>query len=124
MRQINDIPYHTLLARARTGALTEDDLSILNSKAITSLASPHLEDATAVTKMNALRHVVNRMQIQRFVRARHQRVYIFPAIHTRTRSSDPKNLGFQMTCLVFLSKTPRSHFLDFFFILLPRLQWY
>jgi hypothetical protein len=92
MRQINDIPYQTLLARARTGALTEDDLSILNSKAITSLASPHLEDATAVTKMNALRHVINRIQIQRFARARHQKVFIFPAIHTRTRSSGPTNL--------------------------------
>jgi hypothetical protein len=92
MRQINDIPYQNLLARARAGALTQDDLSILNSKTITSLASPHLEDATAVTKMNAIRHVINRIQIQRFARARHQKVFIFPALHTRTRSSGPTNL--------------------------------
>jgi hypothetical protein len=69
MQQINDIPYQNLLARARASALTQDDLSILNSKTITSLASPHLEDATAVTKMNAIRHIINHIQIQRFARA-------------------------------------------------------
>jgi hypothetical protein len=104
MRQINNIPYQNLLTRARAGALTQDDLSILNSKTITSLASPHLEDATAVTKINAIRHVINRIQIQRFARARHQKVFIFPALHTRTRSSSPTNLRLHADDLLSIPK--------------------
>jgi hypothetical protein len=64
----------------------------LNSKVLTSLAYPYLQDATVVAKLNALRHVINRFQVERFARARQQKVIIFPALHTRTRSSDTTDL--------------------------------
>jgi hypothetical protein len=92
MRQAEDIPYQNLLGRARSGTLTSDDLSTLNSKAITSLTDPHLQPATVIVKLNSLRHVINRLQIERFARARHQNIFVFPALHTRTRSSGPTSL--------------------------------
>lgn len=92
MRQAEDLPYRNLLTRARTGSLTHDDMLTLNSKTITSLSDPHLHNATTVAKMNALRHVVNRFQIERFARTREQKIIIFPALHTRTRSSNTTNL--------------------------------
>ena len=92
MRQAEDLPYRNLLTRARSGTLTYDDMLTLNSKAITSLADPRLQATTAVVKLNALRHVINRFQVERFARARHQRIFIFPALHTRTRSSRPTDL--------------------------------
>jgi hypothetical protein len=92
MRQAEDLPYRNLLTRARTGTLTSDDMLTLNSKAIASLADPHLQDATTVAKLNALRHVINRFKVERFARARQQKVIIFPAHHTRARSSEPTDL--------------------------------
>jgi hypothetical protein len=92
MRQAEDLPYRNLLTRARTGTLTYDDMLTLNSKAIASLADPHLQDATTVAKLNALRHVINRFKVERFARARQQKVIIFPAHHTRARSSEPTDL--------------------------------
>ena len=92
MRQAEDLPYRHLLTRARTGTLTHDDMLILNSKAITSLADPHLQNAITVAKLNALRHVINRFQVERFARTRQQKIIIFPALHTRTRSSNTTDL--------------------------------
>lgn len=89
MRQADDISYRELLGRARSGTLTSDDLSTLNSKAISSLGDPRLQNSPAIVKLNSLRHVINRLQIERFARARHQKIFIFPALHTRTKSSGP-----------------------------------
>lgn len=92
MRQAEDVSYRNLLRRARSGTLTPDDLTMLNSKVITSLADTCYQDATAVVKLNSLRHVLNRFQIERFARARQQKIFIFPALHTRTRSAAPTDL--------------------------------
>ena len=82
MRQVEDIPYRDLLGRARSGTLTVDDLATLNSKAISLLADPQLQTSPAIVKLNSLRHVVNRLQIECFARARRQRIFVFPALHT------------------------------------------
>lgn len=92
MRQSEDAPFRALLSRARSGSLTGNDLSVLNSKAIISLISPQLEGATIIVKLNSLRHQLNRIQMENFARFRHQRIFIFPALHTRTRSTSPSNL--------------------------------
>lgn len=93
MRQVEeDAPFRDMLSRARTGTLTEADRSFLNSKIVTSLVSPQLEDATTVVKLNSLRHQVNRVRLEEFARSRCQSIYIFPALHTRTKSTGPMNL--------------------------------
>lgn len=76
MRLSEDAPFRGLLSRARTGTLTEADRSILNSKTITSLVRPQLEDVTTVVKLNSLRHQVNRVRIEQFARNRCQNVYL------------------------------------------------
>lgn len=92
MRQTEDPAFRDFLLRARSGSLTGKDLAFLNSKAITSLADPQLEDAMTVVKRNSIRHLVNRIQMEKFARFRNQMIYIFPANHTRTKSTGPGNL--------------------------------
>jgi hypothetical protein len=92
MRQADDPAFRDLLGRARTATLTEDDLAVLNSKTITSLLGPDLEDATTVVKLNVHRHHVNRHQMERFARARSQNIYVFPATHSRVRTTGPSRL--------------------------------
>ncbi|KAJ5195495.1 uncharacterized protein N7498_008933 [Penicillium cinerascens] len=92
MRQAEDLPYRNLLTRMRAGTLTNDDMLTLNLKAISSLTNPHLQTTTAVVKLKTLRHVISRFQTERFAQAKHQRIIIFPAVHTRTRSSSPTDL--------------------------------
>lgn len=92
MRQTEDVPYQLLLRRARTGSLTSNDVLMLNGRAITSLANSHPQDTTAIVTLNSLRHVINRHQTENFAVIRHQTIYVFPSLHTRTRSSGPGNL--------------------------------
>jgi hypothetical protein len=57
MRQAEDPLFRDLLARAWSASLTEDDLTLLNTKVITSLVDPHLqEDSMIVVRLNALQH--------------------------------------------------------------------
>jgi hypothetical protein len=92
MRQAEDPIFHDLLRRARAASLTEDDLALLNSKVTTSLLTPELEGATTVVKLNALRHYINRFQMEHFARSRSQKIYIFPAQHSRVASTSSSPL--------------------------------
>jgi hypothetical protein len=94
--------FRDLLSRARTGALTEDDLTLLNAKTIISLDAPQLEDAITVVQLNSLRRQVNRIRLEHFARARRQKIYIFPALHTRTKSTRPTNLRLRADDLLAL----------------------
>jgi hypothetical protein len=87
MRQAEDPAFRELLSRARAGALTEDDLAFMNSKVPTSLFAPGLESATTIVKLNTLRHHINRLQMEHFARSRSQRIFVFPAQHTRIKST-------------------------------------
>lgn len=92
MRQAEDVSCRDLLPRARFGKLTSDDLATLNSKAISSLADPQFQTSPAIVKLNSLRQVINRLQNDLFARARCQEIFVFPALHTRTKSSGPTAL--------------------------------
>jgi Helitron helicase-like domain at N-terminus/PIF1-like helicase len=87
MRQAQDPGFRDFLDRVRTTTCTEDDVAMLNSKAITSLFTPELEDTTSIVRKNTLRHHLNRIQMEHFARSRGQRIYIFPALHSRTKST-------------------------------------
>ena len=82
MRQAHDPKFHDLLSRARAATLTEDDLALLNSRTITSLLTPGLENATTIVKVNTLCHHVNHIQTEYFARTQSQKIYIFPALHS------------------------------------------
>jgi hypothetical protein len=92
MRQARDPVFRDLLGRARAATLTADDLTLLNSKTTASLLAPELENATIVVKLNTLRHHINRLQMEHFARARSQRIYVFPALHSRIKSTGPSRL--------------------------------
>jgi hypothetical protein len=69
MRQAEDPLFRHLLSRARTGTLTEEDLTLLNAKTIISLNALQLEDATAIVKLNSPPHQVNRVRMEQFAQA-------------------------------------------------------
>lgn len=102
MRQSEDASFRDFLSRARAATLTEDDLALLNSKVITSLAAPQLEDTTTVVKLNSLRHQVNRIRMELFAHSRSQKIYVFPALHTRTKSTGTMNLRLRADSLLQL----------------------
>jgi helitron helicase-like protein/PIF1-like helicase len=87
MRQAEDPDFGAFLDRVRTTTCTEDDVAMLNSKVITSLFTPELEDTTSIVTKNTLRHHLNRLQMEHFARSRGQRIYVFPALHSRTKST-------------------------------------
>ena len=67
-------------------------LNLLNTKVATSLFTPELENATTIVKLNALRHFINHVKLEHFARSRSQRIYIFPAQHSRVTSVSSSNL--------------------------------
>lgn len=58
---------------------------------------------TAITKLNALRYIINRIQIEHFARMRNQRIFIFPTLHTRINFSTAMNLSLRINDLLGLS---------------------
>jgi hypothetical protein len=70
MRQLEDLLFAAFLNRTRQAALTEDDINRLNSTVIPSLRDPASNTATVIVKLNALRHLINRIRIENFARRR------------------------------------------------------
>ena len=86
MRQASDLRFQDLLRRTRKGQLTRADLDLLNSKAIPADGSFHMDSVVSVVKLNSLRHRLNHLAMIQFARRRNQRIYLFPAHHTRLPS--------------------------------------
>ena len=59
MRQEQNPVFRDLLSRARTATLTSSDLDLLNSKVISSLFTPELENTMTIVKLNSLHHHIN-----------------------------------------------------------------
>ena len=83
MRQQNDVAYHEFLSRVRNATVTQEDVDMLNSKVISELEARPDRINTCIVRTNKLRHLINRLQIERFARTRGQNVFIFPAQHSR-----------------------------------------
>ena len=87
MRQQQDIEYHRLLTRVRNGSITQADVDWLNTKVVTPLKLQLHQFNTCAVRTNKLRHAINRIQIERFARSRGQKIFIFPARHTRWKKA-------------------------------------
>jgi hypothetical protein len=42
---------------------------------------------TCIVRINKLRHAINRLQIESFARSRGQKIFVFPARHTRQKKA-------------------------------------
>lgn len=92
MRQSQDPLFSDFLSRTRRSHLTEADVAYLNSRTITSLTAPDLDNATVIVKLNAVRHSMNRIRIENFARKQSQKIYLFAALHSRTKSTGTTSL--------------------------------
>ena len=91
MRQAEDPNFRSLLSWARATSLTEEDLSLLNTKVARTLTS-ELEDAVVIVKLNSLQHHINCIRMEHFARSRSQWIYIFPAEHNKVTSAFSSSL--------------------------------
>jgi len=87
MRQQQDTAYHQLLKRARNAAITQADVDLLNTRVVTRLESRPDRINTCIVRSNKLRHLINRLQIERFAPSQGQKIFIFPARHTRWKKA-------------------------------------
>jgi hypothetical protein len=83
MRQREDVAYHQLLQRARAATITQADVDLLNTRVVTQLELRPDRINICIVRTNKLRHLINRLQIERFAQTRGQIIFIFPARHTR-----------------------------------------
>jgi ATP-dependent exoDNAse (exonuclease V) alpha subunit len=82
MRQSEDLPFQAMLERARSGTLTEDDVTVLNSQTIAArIARGKVPPDRSVIRANRLREQVNLQQLEIFAQKRKQKIYLFPARH-------------------------------------------
>ena len=71
MRQAKDVPLQAMLHRARSAALTEDDVAVLNSQTVAArTARGDIPPVRAVIRVNRLREEVNLEQLETFTRKR------------------------------------------------------
>jgi hypothetical protein len=92
MRQKDDMPYQELLGRASECCLTNADLDLLNSKTRENMTRHgQCLESTALRPLNAERHDLNRLAIERFAKTRNQKVWMFAAKHSRTKSPMARN---------------------------------
>ena len=85
MCQKNDSLFQALLKRARNGELNLEDVDTLNDRVATNLPISQSMDSVVVVQKNKTRHLVNRLQIERFARSQNQDILLFPAEHFRTK---------------------------------------
>src|SRR6266480_6175453 len=87
MRQQHDVGYYELLQRARNATITQADVDLLNTKVVTQLKSRPDRINTCIVRTNKLRHLINCLQIEKFARTRGQKIFIFPARHSRWKKA-------------------------------------
>ena len=87
MRQQHDAAYHNLLKHARNATITQTDVDLLNTRVVTQLESRPDRINTCIVRTNKLRHLINRLQMERFAQARGQKIFVFPARHTRWKKA-------------------------------------
>ena len=85
MRQDSNLISQQLLRRVRIGALTQADVSILNEKIVTGLTLSDLLNNIVIVQCNKIKHLISRLQIERFTRFVGHDIVIFPAQHSHTK---------------------------------------
>ena len=88
MRQQQDVEYYQLLKRVRNSTVTQADVDLLNSRVVTQLESHPNQLNPCIVRTNKLRHAINRLQIERYARSQGQKIFVFPARHTRRRKAN------------------------------------
>ena len=85
MHQSSDLLFQTMLHCTRGRHLNQDDLQLLNSKVISHLSFKSVAFSLVIVRQNALRVQINRLAITDFASSYKQKLYLFPAYHTRVK---------------------------------------
>ncbi len=74
------------------GELTHGDVAMLNRKVVTALTLSDPLKNIVIVQRNKTRHLINRLQIERFARSVGHDIIIFPAQHSRTKREGRENV--------------------------------
>ena len=74
-----------MLHRTRGRHLNQDDLQLLNSKVISHLSFKSIAFSPVIVRRNALHIQINRLAMADFASSYKQKLYLFPAYHTRVK---------------------------------------
>ena len=89
MRQAEDPPFQSLVERARSATLTEQDVATLNSQTLAArVAKGENPPDRAIIRVNQLREDVNLTQLETFAKKITQKIYLFPARHDTPNRPD------------------------------------
>lgn len=87
-RQADDLEFQGMLSRARSAALTDEDVMVLNAHTVRNrIANGETPPDIEIERENVKREAQNRRKLEVFARSRGQRIYLFPA-KTYPPSSD------------------------------------
>ena len=92
MSQAKDPAFQSLLGHARSGSLTQNDVDLLNTKVVSSILPQNLDDVIFIVQRNSLCHSLTHCRLQHFASNHSEFLYIFPAEHSRTKSSSKLQL--------------------------------
>jgi PIF1-like helicase/helitron helicase-like protein len=82
MRQAEDLLFQSMLERARSAMMTEEDVATLNSLTVAARVARGEEPPDrAVIRVNQLREDVNLTQLEIFAKKNKEKIYLFPARH-------------------------------------------
>ena len=88
MRQRFDSDFQILLKRAKSDKFDIENVVLLNSRTATDLFSCESFDNVVVVQFNQTKHLINRLQIERFARSRNSKIFLFSAEHSRIKKND------------------------------------
>ena len=88
MRQRFDNDFQILLKRAKSDKFDIENVVLLNSRTATDLFSCESFDSVVVVQFNQIKHLINRLQIERFARSRNSKIFLFSAEHFRIKKDD------------------------------------
>ncbi len=87
MHQIDNPVFNVLLQRVHAGSLTDADVTILNNKVAKVFPLHDPLKNTVIIQKNKSRHMINRLQVERFARHTGRDSIIFPAYHAYNRKN-------------------------------------
>ncbi len=90
MRQQSDRIFAQLLRQAHKRVLTQADVLMLNEKVVTGLILNDPLNNIVIVQWNKTRHLINRLQIERFARSIGHDIVIFPAQYSHTKREGGK----------------------------------
>ena len=108
MRQKFDSDFQILLKRTKLNKFDIENVVLLYSRTTIDLFLCDSLDNVVVVQFNQIKHLINRLQIERFTRFRNFKIFLFSAEHFRIKKNDDNLIQNEF----FLEKLDENNIID------------